>query len=258
MSNPITKKVVKMVLQNFSEKEKISRMILGTSSVEPIVILPATDSMAHRIGKLFKNKKNRGKTIQITIDDKKVTLCHTGIGAPAVEIIVNALCAAGAKTVIRFDVCGGLIPMMNVGDIFLAKDAYGYDAVSRLYNDGSPDISAASHLHADFVALLEQKKEVKAKWSTGTIATVDFFFAQTKEHHQTWSQYAQAIDMETAALYAICLRNDVHALSVMAISDVLLANQNPFLNNDYDYLAFRSGMKNLLSLIPLFIERISH
>ncbi|MFC1854199.1 hypothetical protein ACFL27_28785 [candidate division CSSED10-310 bacterium] len=240
----------------YSDRQRIAKMILGTKTVDPIIILPATDSMRKRIERKFQKKKTTGSVTRVSICDQSVSICSTGIGAPSTEIIVNGLIAGGAKQILRFDVCGGLVDDLNVGDMFIARRAYAFDGVSQLYVD-SPEIEACAALWRRFTDFLTRSKFSRQTVRSGTIATVDFFFAQTLEHHLTWRNVAEAVDMETAAIYALCQAAGVEALSVMIVSDVKSKKQDPFLNGGFDFMGMRKGLNNLIDLISPFIETIS-
>ena len=48
------------MFQRYSDKQRISNIVLGTAQVDPVVLLPATRNMRRRIEKLFKKRKKCG------------------------------------------------------------------------------------------------------------------------------------------------------------------------------------------------------
>lgn len=252
----ITNMIAKNILSHYSDKERISRFILGRKKVDPIVFLPATENMKKRLLKTlgFKNKQNQ--VTRISLGTHKVSICCSGVGAPSTEIIVNALIAGGAKYIIRVDVCGGLLSDQQIGNIFLAENAYSLDGVSSLY---SPKVlhSASSALINSFHKAVNQQNCNALKFTKGTIVTVDYFFAQRLEHHQKWQTIGSAVDMESAALYAICNSLGAKTMSAMVISDVKIADLDPFLNLPFDFVALQNGLKSLFHLIPSLVDEIS-
>ncbi|MBN2381366.1 hypothetical protein JXQ70_00650 [bacterium] len=241
------------VLARYPEQKRIARIILGTDRVDPVVVLPATESMRRRIEKCFRKSWRDGQVTHIRHASHEFSLCATGVGAPATEIILTALLAGGARTILRFDVCGSLSEHLPVGALFVADRAYAYDGVSKLYYPHNP-IEA----HSGLVRIIMQAgQHVQPSMTAGAIATVDFFFAQTLEDHRAWGSTAQAVDMETSAIYAMCAAVQVPAVSVMCVSDVKLIGQDPFTNDNYNYAAFRTGLKKFGSLIPDLIGQVA-
>jgi len=252
ISKKIINYMVRQMFQRYSDKQRIAKIVLGTPRVDPVVLLPATRNMRQRIEKLFKKRKKRGSLTVVTQDGLQFSICHSGIGAPSTEIILNALIAGGARTVLRFDVCGSLSEDLPVGQLFLADSAHSYDGVSPIYTPEK--VIAADKNLVDLIRCEIEKEQVAL--TTGCIATVDFFFAQTEEHHRQWAQDATAVDMETAAIYAMCQAHSVNAVSLMTVSDVKLLGHDPFSNPDFDFVGFRKGLTTLSHVIPRITKKV--
>lgn len=240
------------MISHFSENERKARLVLGTPRVDPIVLFPATEGMMWRIEKCFCKKTRSGQITRLRSGDQQVSLCRSGIGAPSTEIVLRALLAAGAKMVLRFDVCGSLTPELPVGSLFLAEKALSRDGVSAQYCQ-STEIMADSSLVS---AARDVSRLLALPLCSGTITTVDFFFAQTVDHHREWAGSAQAVDMETAAIYAMCSADKAKAVSIMTVSDLKLCNQDPFSSDNYDYASYRAGLTNLSRFIPELLRQI--
>jgi len=116
--------------------------------------------------------------------------------------------------------CGGLLADMRVGDLVLASTASTDSAMSRQF-PGAADgtISADSEL-------LRQVSE-KALLNglhirIGNVFATDWFYHPDEAFiDKTQKMGALALDMETAALYALAKIHGRRALTILSVSDVI-------------------------------------
>jgi len=201
---------------------------LRTFSLSDVVLFPASAPSSRRLVKAFPFSFRSGRTRKVFSNGKFISIVESGIGAPSIEIIGNLVCKGGAKVILRIDFCGALSPDVSVGDIFIASSARSFDQVSRHYFEDD-SIAADSRL----VSLFERRLTPMAEKAgiplhVGRVCTVDLFFAETNEMLREWAKSGEAVDMETAAVYAIAESYGVASLSVMVVTDNKLLGHPPY------------------------------
>jgi DeoD family purine-nucleoside phosphorylase len=140
-------------------------------------------------------------------DGERVTIQSTGMGGPSAAIVVEELIDHGARTLIRIGTCGALVPELELGRLLAVEAAIGADGTSRSLGSGSPDR-----------ALTDALLRVGARAST--VVTTDLFYDPREELPAQWrAAGAEAIEMETAALFAVASRRGVAAASLLAVTD---------------------------------------
>lgn len=182
-------------------------------------------------------------------DGRFVSVVQSGIGAPSTEIIANLICKGGAKIVLRVDFCGALSPDVGVGDIFIASSAKSFDQVCQHYSQDDP-IPADERLVSHFQRLLSPLADrAGIALHTGTICTVDIFFAQTDEMLRGWAEYGDAVDMESAAIYAIARHHGAASLAVMVVTDNKLLGHPPYSGDTCDLTRIVEGYRLLTEAV---------
>jgi len=204
---------------------------LRTFSLSDVVLFPASAPSSRRLVRAFPFSFRSGRTRKVYSNGRFVSVVESGIGAPSIEIIGNLVCKGGAKVLVRIDFCGALSPGVGVGDIFIASSARSFDQVSGHYFDRET-VPADPRL----VSLLEQRLTPLAEKAgiplhVGRICTVDLFFAQTDDMLREWGKSGEAVDMETAAIYAIAGSYGVASLAVMVVTDNKLLGHRPYSDN---------------------------
>ncbi|MEA2448434.1 MAG: purine-nucleoside phosphorylase [Thermoleophilaceae bacterium] len=142
-------------------------------------------------------------------DGGVVTIQSTGMGGPSAAIVVEELIDHGARTLIRIGTCGALVPELALGELLAVEAAIGADGASQGLGSGGPD--------ADLTAAL-----LHAGARGATVVTTDLFYDPREELPDRWrAAGAQAIEMETAAIFAVARRRGVSAASLLAVTDQL-------------------------------------
>ena len=216
------------IAKRMTPARRIAFYGLRTFSLSDVVLFPASAPSSRRLLRAFPFSFRCGRTRRVFSNGRFISVVKSGIGAPSVEISGNLVCKGGAKVIVRLDFCGALSAEVGVGDIFIASSARGFDQVSRHYFDHET-IPADSHL----VSLFEQRLTPLAERAgiplhVGQICTVDLFFAQTDEMLREWGKSGEAVDMETAAVYAISRSYGVASVAVMVVTDNKLLGHAPY------------------------------
>ncbi|MEM4215677.1 MAG: nucleoside phosphorylase [Candidatus Anstonellales archaeon] len=201
---------------------------LRRRDVGDFVLLPGDPRRVDVISKFLKNaellKYNREfKTITGYYDGIKVSAVSTGIGAPAMAIVVEELASIGAKVLIRVGSCGALQNKMRVGELVIPEGAVREEGTSSLYVDENypaiPDYGVYS-------ALVAAAKKNKVKFHSGIIRSHDSFYVPyNKEWQKYWSRYGViASDMETSVLFVLSKLKGIKAGSVLNIVDEFMVD----------------------------------
>ena len=222
---------------------------LRTCRLSPLVLFPASEPASKRLVRAFPFSFRSGRTRKAYTGGRLISVVNGGIGAPSCEIICNLVCKGGAKTILRVDFCGALAPDIGVGDIFIARSARSFDQVTRHYSD-TETVEADERLLSFFedrLTPLAQKAGVPVH--VGTICTVDLFFAQTDEMLRGWRQHGEAVDMETAAVYAISRAYDVTSLALMVVTDNKLMGELPYSGGSDNLKKITTGFELLAEAV---------
>jgi DeoD family purine-nucleoside phosphorylase len=150
-------------------------------------------------------------------DGEPLTIQSTGMGSPSAAIVVTELSALGAKRLLRVGTCGGLESSLALGELLIASEAISDDGTSRALSGGEPTLPASP---AMLDALL---RACGGEIRTGPVVTTDLFYDGVPGSEQRWlAAGALAVEMETAALFALAARHGFEAGSLLIVSDLLL------------------------------------
>jgi len=152
---------------------------------------------------------------------KPVSIMGSGMGMPSISIYAHELFDYyDVKQIIRVGTCGGLHADMQVGDLVLASAA-STDSVMNRQRFGGWDFAA----NADFELLQKvHEKAVQAGLNikTGNVFSSDWFYNPDESSIEKAQKLGiLAIDMESAALYALAQQFGRRALTILSVSDVI-------------------------------------
>lgn len=156
-----------------------------------------------------------------TFKGKPVSIMGSGMGMPSISIYAHELFDYyGVKQIIRVGTCGGLLADMSVGDLVMASAASTDSAMNR-QRFGGWDFAAS----ADFELLCrvhEKAVEKGLKIRTGNVFASDWFYHPDEAFIEKIQKMGVlALDMESAALYALALQHGKRALTILSVSDVI-------------------------------------
>jgi len=156
-----------------------------------------------------------------TFKGQPVSIMGSGMGMPSISIYAHELFDYyGVKQIIRVGTCGGLLADMQVGDLVLANAASTDSAMNR-QRFGGWDFAAS----ADF-ELLSQVSEKAIRRGlnirTGNVFSTDWFYHPDESFIEKLQKMGiLALDMESAALYALAHQHSRRALTILSVSDVI-------------------------------------
>ncbi len=156
-----------------------------------------------------------------TFKGKRVSIMGSGMGMPSISIYAHELFDYyGVKQIIRVGTCGGLLADMQVGDLVLASAASTDSAMNR-QRFGDWDFAAT----ADFELLKrvhDMAVQTGLKIRTGNVFASDWFYHPDDAFiEKVQKMGVLALDMESAALYALAQQHNRRALTILSVSDVI-------------------------------------
>lgn len=150
-----------------------------------------------------------------------VSVMGSGMGMPSISIYAHELFDYyGVKQIIRVGTCGGLSADMQVGDLVLAAAASTDSGMSR-QRLGGWDSSATAD--SDLLNRVYAKAVASGlKIRTGNVFATDWFYHPDEAFIEKLQKMGMlALDMESAALYALAQQHGTRALTILSVSDVI-------------------------------------
>ena len=156
-----------------------------------------------------------------TFRGERVSIMGSGMGMPSISIYAHELFDFyGVKQIIRVGTCGGLLADMHIGDLVMAVAASTDSAMNR-QRFGNWDYSASADLEL-FRRVYDKAVQAGLKIMTGNVFSTDWFYHPDQDFIQKVQQMGiLALDMETAALYALASQHGRRALTILSVSDVI-------------------------------------
>jgi len=182
-----------------------------------------------------------------TFKGKPVSIMGSGMGMPSISIYAHELFDYyGVKQIIRVGTCGGLLPDMQVGDLVLASAASTDSAMNRQQFNGW-DISTGAD--PDLLGRVHEKAVQKnLKIRTGGVFSTDWFYNPDEEFIAKVQEMGMlALDMESAALYAMAKQHGRRALTILSVSDVIPTGERA--SHETRQNAFGSVIKVVLQAV---------
>jgi len=150
-----------------------------------------------------------------------VSIMGSGMGMPSISIYAHELYDFyDVQRIVRVGTCGSLDPDLALGDLILATASSTDSAMNRQRFSGW-DLAAAADagmLEAVRSAAIASGIPVRA----GEVFATDFFYHPDPEFIQkVQAMGILALDMESAALYALAHQHGKKALTMLTVSDVI-------------------------------------
>ena len=156
-----------------------------------------------------------------TFKGQPVSIMGSGMGMPSISIYAHELFDYfGVEQIIRVGTCGGLLADMQVGDLVMASAASTDSAMNR-QRFGGWDFSASADF--DLLRRVHDKAVQRGlKILTGNVFASDWFYHPDEAFiEKVQKMGVLALDMESAALYALALQHGKRALTILSVSDVI-------------------------------------
>ncbi|MFX1366385.1 MAG: hypothetical protein ACFFCE_04555 [Promethearchaeota archaeon] len=287
MLNRIKSELLNVGLKFINVDEKIVRMIIETSSsnVNEIVILPAIKPVMKKLIQKLQNKRNYGRIYSGELNNVKVSIVRSLVGAPNCAMTVEALRRCKAKIIIRIDVCGGIENQtypINIGDIIIPKFAFCDDGTSPQYlrehpslvNElqsiqnpmgkfqnmftgnqtifiSKPDEMLKKLFLKEGISLFSNKVKEVDLWTT------DALFCESLDFVRALSSVnIQSVDMESSILFLLGKIYNLHTVSVLSISDIPGHPKYDLLKSNEIHHDMEQGVDNAIKLLMKVLPQI--
>lgn len=160
-----------------------------------------------------------------TYKGKKVSVQGTGMGIPSCLIYTTELITEyGVKNLIRVGSAGSYQKEVAIRDIVIAMAASTNSGLNKIRFNGADYAPTASFSLFQKAIQIAQQKNIQLK--AGNVLSSDEFYADEFESFQKWADYGVlCVEMETAGLYTVAAKHNVHALSILTISDSLVTHE---------------------------------
>lgn len=189
-------------------------------------------------------------------DGEPLTIQSTGMGGPSAAIVLEELIALGVSRAIRVGTCGALDGELALGDLLVVREALATDGASRALGAGERvaadrELTAALEGAGRELAATREPAARAAAVLAGAVASTDLFYEPTTRREDDWrAAGAIAVEMEAATIFAIGARRGIAVGCVLAVSDLIAAEQ-PRTHIDDDALLIAAEAMGRLALRAL-------
>lgn len=150
-------------------------------------------------------------------------------GAPMASEIVHIFGMLGTKLVIQTGNCGALGDGLQAGDLFLATEAYCGEGASQYYKTDGKIVEASMELFENPV-IAQIHPEC---FRIGRIYTTSALFAESSADIERWYQQGYAaVDMETAATFAVAEHFGMQRMSILFVFDNPRQNEHLLMSEE--------------------------
>jgi uridine phosphorylase len=145
----------------------------------------------------------------VAADGEPMTVQSTGLGGPSTAIVAEELIALGARRLVRVGTCTALARDLEIGALVVVESALPEDGASRA-------LGATAALPADPDLLGALGATAAQRRTNGVVLSADLFYDPEPER---WAATgAVAVDLATAALFAVAARRGAAAACVLAVT----------------------------------------
>ena len=192
-----------------------------TAPLAERVLLPGDPGRALRLAqalltepRMFNHNRGLWGYTGQAADGSSLTIQATGMGGPSAAIVISELADLGARRLIRVGTCGALTGELALGELLLVDEALPRDGASRALGAEDPARPDPGLLDALLGAAPDSRR--------GAVVSTDLFYDPAEPEPGWAREGALAVEMETATLFAVAVRRELRAASVLAVSDLIL------------------------------------
>ena len=148
---------------------------------------------------------------------KGCTIAYATVyGAPMASEVAHAFGAIGTSLVIQTGCCGAISAGLHTGDIFIPTEAYRGEGASQYYAPSAEVLPAT----LDVAAYMPPDLPADIPLHFGRIYTTSALFAEGEAEIELWRAAGyQAVDMETAAMFAVANYFNMRSASLLYVFD---------------------------------------
>jgi uridine phosphorylase len=185
--------------------------------------------------RMFNHNRGLWGYVGAAADGEPLMVQSTGMGGPSAAIVLEELCDLGVTRAVRVGTCGGLDASLELGDLVVAREALCADGASRALGAGER-VAAPGDLAPE--------------GRGGLVVTTDLFYDPDPAREDGWrAAGALAVEMETAALFAVGARRGIAVASVLAVSDLLSDGRRRIDDEGLEAAGERAGRAGAAALL---------
>ena len=193
----------------------------------PAVLMPGDPRRAQLIAEaLFDEPKLVNEVRGIlgytgTVDGQPISVMASGMGCPSITIYATELYRFfGVRRIIRVGTAGGMQEALQLGDVIAASAAHTDSAMAQAR---IPGVSMSHAPSFDLLlAAVRAAAEQDLKMQVGPIFSSDHFYVSRSETNAALVAHGTlAVEMESAALYAVAAAEHTEALTLLTVTDHL-------------------------------------
>jgi uridine phosphorylase len=137
--------------------------------------------------------------------------------------IAHIFCVLGVKAVITYGTFGALQKRIKFGQIFVPSEAMSDDGASAKYNKSGDKLLPNEYILKQLNEILLAKN---LETVVGPIVSTSAMLAETQKDIDEWKEKGYfGVDLETAAVFAVCQHFKVPAVSFLTMADNLVEGQ---------------------------------
>lgn len=152
--------------------------------------------------------------------DKEMFVAGPAIGAPMATMSLEKLIVLGAKKILVFGWCGGLLESDSIGDIVIGKSAVSGEGTSRYYSDDKEFLCST-----DLTSFLgEQLQKNSLEYRDGLLWSTDAPYRESRDMFTELvdNHCIDSVDMELSALCSVAALRSIELAGLFIISDLPL------------------------------------
>jgi uridine phosphorylase len=204
---------------------KQPHLLVESGDVHDVALLPGDPGRVDRIAAQCKEAetiaRNREyEVVNAVYENRPVTICSTGIGAPSAAIAIEELSAVGVETFLRVGTTGALQEDIEIGDMVIATGAAKDEGTTARYEQLSvPAVADFSAVRA----LVDGAEAREEAVHVGPITTDDAFYAETGGIVEDWEEAnLLCVEMEAAAIFVLARRKGLRSGAICTVDGNLV------------------------------------
>lgn len=206
----------------------------AVGEIAPNVLMPGDPRRAKKIAEAFLDDARLVSDVRSicaytgTYKGVPMTAMASGMGVPSIGIYATELFRFyNVESIVRVGTCGVWDPDISVGDVIIGSAAHTDSALPTVWMPGVT-LGLAPH-HALLGAAVAAANHAEAAVHIGPIFSSDYFYTDRPDSFLSdLSRYGTlGVEMESASLYGVAMRERKKALTVLTASDhMTVASQN--------------------------------
>lgn len=184
-----------------------------------------------------------------TYEGRPLSVMASGMGMPSATIYATELIRSfGVRRIVRVGTAGGINHHVALRDVVVATAAHTDSGMTASRIPGVNFSHAPSFALASRAVAATTKAANDGRVHAGAVFTSDHFYLDRPELNSALAAHGTlAIEMESAALYAVAAAEEAEALTVVTISDHLLTSEE--LSSDERAESFQDALEVALAAL---------